>query len=768
MPERLAVLAAVLVFSGWHWTQLERPGIAIAQLALLAALAALPGLLHALGRRRWAIASLPAVVWLAVWDSLGYQPWQIGHQFYPLRVMSALRNGAQSWFDAVTPFDGGRFPHTASLVELSFFALVAVLAWLLLDGRFALSAVGAAFALFAVPSTALTSGNSGLRAAMFLVLALAILAVCQGRATVRGVALGQLTALATATIVAGLVVAAAPGVAKGALFDWRNWNPLGGAAGRVSVGYVWDQQYGPLKWPKKRTTVFEVVSPRPLYWKAAVLTEFEIDHWQASPSLQSSYSGTNAIGVPNSALPEKAIKPDHKGDIVQVSFKIEGLADQHLLSVGQALRYDLSQSMPAALFTDGTVEATRDPARGTTYTVRAYAPDPTPSQLARAGTNFPFDVSSSVVVNGNHLPVWGTPGAGDPALVGGVVDPALQAASAQVWQASGANDANTEYGAVVAVEAYLRAKPFHYDQTPPTRRGVPVLADFMLRSHRGYCQMFSGSMALVLRLHGIPVRVAVGFTEGTQTSVGHYTVQDRDAHAWDEVYFPGYGWTPFDPTPTRSLSLQASTSSATFAKVVRLGDVFPKGVPAASTAIAALVGTGNGKPGRLPPGALHGHKDTSSHSGSGAGLPAAGHHGRSLFLWLVTATAMIVAALAGIKAAAVRWRYLRRGPRGQAAAAYHELSTYLGDQGIAVPANATFEELAVIVYDVWGVDASELAAAGSAARYAPPGRAVLAGGEIRPALRRVKRGIRRYLSRRERAEGALRLRSVLAQTTHLE
>jgi hypothetical protein len=69
---------------------------------------------------------------------------------------------------------------------------------------------------------------------------------------------------------------------------------------------------------------------------------------------------------------------------------------------------------------------------------------------------------------------------------------------------------------------------------------------------------------------------------------------------------------------------------------------------------------------------------------------------------------------------------------------------------------------------VWGVDAGELAAAGSAARYAPPSTALLAGRNIRPQLRRVKAGIRRYLSKRERAEGALRLRSVLAQTTHLE
>ena len=67
MPERLAVLAAVVLFGGWHWQQLERPQIAAAELALLAVLATLPGLLAALGRRRWAVASIPVVVWMAVW-----------------------------------------------------------------------------------------------------------------------------------------------------------------------------------------------------------------------------------------------------------------------------------------------------------------------------------------------------------------------------------------------------------------------------------------------------------------------------------------------------------------------------------------------------------------------------------------------------------------------------------------------------------------------------------------------------------------------------
>jgi transglutaminase-like putative cysteine protease len=758
LAERIWVLVAVALFSGWHWQQLERPTPSPGELALLAALAAVPAIIVGLGRRRLAIGAAVVVTLIAIWRAFAYLPWDRGHQVYPVRIVSGLHDGAKNWFETSTPFDPSRFATTSGLVDLCFFALMAVFAWLLIDGRFALAALACAFALYAIPSTAVGMGSAGLRAAIFLLLALAILAVCQRRVPLGGGALGQLSVLAVATVVAGLVVGSAPGVAKGALFDWRHWNPLAGNGPQVSVGYVWNQDYGPLHWPKQTTTVFHVESAHPHYWKAGVLTVFDGTHWVSSPATQANYHATDAIGIPTSQETSKELHPDSPSDITQVGFTVEALADFRLLSTGQPLRYSLTSPIDASLTTDGSVIATGDMPRGATYTVRAYSPNPKPKQLAEVGNAFPASVAQSVVVNHAAIPVWGST-TKKRVLV--PIDSRLIAASNQAWHASGADEPGTsEYGAVVALESYFHGKQFHYDQTPPVGAG-PVLAYFMLHSHRGYCQMYSGSMALVLRLHGIPARVAYGFTEGSQTQTG-YKVTDRDAHAWVEAYFPKYGWIPFEPTPTRNLpEVQASTTNAAW--VHSIGDTKnAQQFGIQSTQLQSRLVRGGGPNGNIP---------GRGHGAGGGGAPdvvAARSGGHSFFLWAISAATILIAVLATVKLVAVRWRYLRRGPRGQASAAYHELATYIGDQGVRVNANATFEELAGLVEHTWGVDASPLARAGSAARYAPPQIADRAGHEVRPALRRIRRDLRKSIDLRDRAVGSLRLRSMLAQTTHLD
>jgi hypothetical protein len=67
-------------------------------------------------------------------------------------------------------------------------------------------------------------------------------------------------------------------------------------------------------------------------------------------------------------------------------------------------------------------------------------------------------------------------------------------------------------------------------------------------------------MVVLARSVGIPARLASGFVPGTRDALtGEFVVRERDAHAWAEIYFPGIGWQPFDPTASVPLAGDATT-----------------------------------------------------------------------------------------------------------------------------------------------------------------------------------------------------------------
>ena len=115
-----------------------------------------------------------------------------------------------------------------------------------------------------------------------------------------------------------------------------------------------------------------------------------------------------------------------------------------------------------------------------------------------------------------------------------------------------ARDADSPEEYVERVLAYLAdGSRFTYSETPPA--AARTLDGFLFDARQGYCQQYSGAMALLLRMAGIPARVSTGFSTGaTDTKTGEYVVRDFDAHSWVEVYYPGYGWVTFDPTPAAS------------------------------------------------------------------------------------------------------------------------------------------------------------------------------------------------------------------------
>ncbi len=103
--------------------------------------------------------------------------------------------------------------------------------------------------------------------------------------------------------------------------------------------------------------------------------------------------------------------------------------------------------------------------------------------------------------------------------------------------------------AVSLVHTHLLTS-YRYSLDVPSLQSAHPLDDFLLTRKTGYCEHYATAMVVLLRTAGIPARLVTGFlaTEWNEFG-GYYTVRQRDAHAWVEVYFPQSGWITIDPTP---------------------------------------------------------------------------------------------------------------------------------------------------------------------------------------------------------------------------
>ncbi len=109
--------------------------------------------------------------------------------------------------------------------------------------------------------------------------------------------------------------------------------------------------------------------------------------------------------------------------------------------------------------------------------------------------------------------------------------------------------ASNNYDKAAAIEKYLRGRYGYTLQLPRSPVADP-LANFLFERKQGHCEYFASSMAVMLRTLRIPSRVVNGFRSDEFNDVtGNYVVRAKNAHAWVEAYFPGYGWVTFDPTP---------------------------------------------------------------------------------------------------------------------------------------------------------------------------------------------------------------------------
>jgi transglutaminase-like putative cysteine protease len=110
------------------------------------------------------------------------------------------------------------------------------------------------------------------------------------------------------------------------------------------------------------------------------------------------------------------------------------------------------------------------------------------------------------------------------------------------------------YDKAKAIETHLRTKYKYNTSIPLPPTGADRVDWFLFQGKEGYCEYYAGAMVVMLRHLGIPARMASGYAPGTyDAKAGAYIVKESAAHTWPEVYFPGYGWVEFEPTPSQAV-----------------------------------------------------------------------------------------------------------------------------------------------------------------------------------------------------------------------
>jgi hypothetical protein len=274
-------------------------------------------------------------------------------------------------------------------------------------------------------------------------------------------------------------------------------------------------------------------------------------------------------------------------------------------------------------------------------------------------------------------------------------------------------ESRTPYDYVAAVNRYLQ-DGFTYDETPdPVSPGRATLDGFLFETKSGYCQHFSGAMAILLRMGGIPTRVATGFSPGGYSKRKNaWIVRDTDAHSWVEAWFDEFGWVTFDPTPA------ATPARSQIAALERPPEAGSDSGDDSGSGGGSAARTGGVRPDLLGPQA--------GQAGGGAAAAAAG----GAPWWSFAVPAVLVALLAGWLV--LRWRRRSLSPAAALDRAIAELEAALRRLGRPATQGLTLQQLERRL--ARSPEAAAYLRALRAGRYAPSGAAPTPRG--RRALRR--------------------------------
>lgn len=304
-------------------------------------------------------------------------------------------------------------------------------------------------------------------------------------------------------------------------------------------------------WTSRDNPVMTVGSQRPYYMRTITYDLYTGDGWGSSEGANRRVAAGDRI-FPGDT-PERPLAPTAFA-IETVTVEVQGNVGRNVFTPGYptVAFAPLIVHEPRGLPLLGALQSGVILEEGKGYQITAAISTATEAQLAGAGTAYPAAVLETYMSTAG-------------------VTQRTEVEARRVVDAAGATD---PYHMARALADYLRTDARFSYRTVATLPSDPDrdIVDFFLfdpTGQVGYCEYFATTMAVMARTLGLPARVAVGYAPGERIAAGIYQVREKNAHAWAEVFFPGYGWQIFE----------ATKSIAPVARVAGLGTVPPLILP---------------------------------------------------------------------------------------------------------------------------------------------------------------------------------------------
>lgn len=285
------------------------------------------------------------------------------------------------------------------------------------------------------------------------------------------------------------------------------------------------------------TPVFQAQTLRARYWRAVVFDTYAEGRWINSAGETQRFRSGEIAPIASwrarSAISQTITLLAPVGTIL---FGMPDVAQASVPLDAQVRIQAGAVAIPAAEAPSGTlpveftmIRTNRELNRGDRYTLVSAATDATVRDLQSSSQSYPAEIADLFLQ---------TPEGFSPAVT-------------QLAQEITAG-LTTPYEKAKAIESYLRTIAYN-DAIPAPPTGRDPLEYFLFDIQEGYCDYYATAMAMMLRVIGVPARVASGYAEGVfDEDAGLYFITERDAHTWVEVFFPEFGWIEFEPTAGES------------------------------------------------------------------------------------------------------------------------------------------------------------------------------------------------------------------------